>query len=68
MADGGSTDGTRGTLSALAREDARLRWIDNPGRIQARGLKASEAEISTNPPSRSARLRVGERLTESRMS
>ena len=33
--------------------------------IHARGLKASEAEISANPPSRSARLRIGERLTES---
>ena len=42
-----------------------------PKRIQiinARGLKAAEAEISANPPSRSARLRIGERFTESRMS
>jgi 16S rRNA (cytosine1402-N4)-methyltransferase len=36
--------------------------------IHARGLQASEAEIAANPPSRSARLRIGERLTESRMS
>jgi 16S rRNA (cytosine1402-N4)-methyltransferase len=35
--------------------------------IHARGLKASETECSANPPSRSARLRLGERLTESRM-
>jgi 16S rRNA (cytosine1402-N4)-methyltransferase len=30
--------------------------------IGARGFTASEAEISANPPSRSARLRIGERL------
>ena len=36
--------------------------------IRARGLTASEAEISANPPSRSARLRIGERFTESRLS
>jgi succinoglycan biosynthesis protein ExoA len=38
VADGGSTDGTRRVLAELAREDPRMRWIDNPGRIQARGL------------------------------
>lgn len=36
--------------------------------IHARGLTASEAEVSGNPPSRSARLRIGERLMESRRS
>jgi 16S rRNA (cytosine1402-N4)-methyltransferase len=36
--------------------------------IHARGLMASDAEISANPPSRSARLRIGERLPESRLS
>jgi 16S rRNA (cytosine1402-N4)-methyltransferase len=36
--------------------------------IHARGLTATEAEISANPPSRSARLRIGERSTESRLS
>jgi 16S rRNA (cytosine1402-N4)-methyltransferase len=36
--------------------------------IHARGLTASEAELSANPPSRSARLRIGERLMESRRS
>jgi 16S rRNA (cytosine1402-N4)-methyltransferase len=30
--------------------------------ITPRGLTASEAEISSNPPSRSARLRIGERI------
>jgi 16S rRNA (cytosine1402-N4)-methyltransferase len=32
--------------------------------IHAGGLKAGEAECLANPPSRSARLRIGERLTE----
>ena len=35
--------------------------------IHPRGLQASEAETSANPPSRSARLRIGERASESRM-
>jgi len=38
IADGGSTDGTREKLAALARADARLRVVDNPGRIQSRGM------------------------------
>ena len=38
VADGGSTDSTRGILERLAREDARIRLIDNPDRIQAAGL------------------------------
>jgi 16S rRNA (cytosine1402-N4)-methyltransferase len=36
--------------------------------INARGFKPSDAEIAANPPSRSARLRIGERLPDSRMS
>ncbi len=35
--------------------------------IHPRGLQASEAETTANPPSRSARLRIGERSSESRM-
>lgn len=38
VADGGSTDGTREVLERLAREDPRIRVIDNPDRIQAAGL------------------------------
>jgi succinoglycan biosynthesis protein ExoA len=38
VADGGSRDGTRELLAALARSEPRLRVIDNPGRIQARGM------------------------------
>jgi len=38
VADGGSTDGTRDVLARLAREDARIRLVDNPDRIQAAGL------------------------------
>jgi glycosyltransferase involved in cell wall biosynthesis len=38
VADGGSRDGTLEILARLAGEDRRLRVIDNPGRIQARGM------------------------------
>ena len=40
VADGGSSDGTRDLLAGLAREDPRLRIIDNPARLQAPGLNA----------------------------
>jgi succinoglycan biosynthesis protein ExoA len=36
--DGGSTDGTREVLSALAVEDDRVRVLDNPGRTVPRAL------------------------------
>jgi len=38
VADGGSNDGTRGILERLAREDVRIRVLDNPDRLQAAGL------------------------------
>jgi succinoglycan biosynthesis protein ExoA len=38
IADGGSDDGTREVLDALAAQDARVRVIDNPKRIVASGL------------------------------
>src|SRR5579863_184080 len=38
VADGGSTDGTRDIVSAVAARDPRVRLIDNPGRLQAAGL------------------------------
>jgi len=41
VADGMSTDGTRDILTSLAREDPRLRVINNPGRIVATGLNAA---------------------------
>ena len=44
VADGGSRDGTQAILARLAREDARLRVIDNPGRIQAAALNRILAE------------------------
>ncbi|MCA9618950.1 MAG: glycosyltransferase family 2 protein [Myxococcales bacterium] len=40
VADGGSTDRTREILDELAAEDPRVKWIDNPGRIQAAGMNA----------------------------
>lgn len=38
VADGGSTDGTRDILARLAREDPRIRILDNPEGIQAVGM------------------------------
>lgn len=38
LADGGSTDGTRELLAELAREDPRIRVLDNPRRGTASGL------------------------------
>lgn len=43
VADGQSDDGTRERLQALAAADARLRWVDNPGRIVSCGLNAALA-------------------------
>ena len=41
VADGMSDDGTRDILMRLAREDPRLRVIDNPGRYVSTGLNAA---------------------------
>jgi succinoglycan biosynthesis protein ExoA len=41
VADGMSDDGTRAMLDVLAREDPRLRVVDNPGRIVSTGLNAA---------------------------
>jgi len=38
VADGGSRDGTSAILDQLAREEPRLRVVDNPDRLQAPGL------------------------------
>jgi polysaccharide deacetylase family protein (PEP-CTERM system associated) len=38
VADGGSRDGTREILERMAREEPRLRVVDNPDRLQAPGL------------------------------
>ncbi len=46
VADGGSADGTRGLVDSLAREDRRVRVIDNPRRRQAHGLNLA-AGIAT---------------------
>jgi len=35
VADGGSTDATRTIVAGLARNDDRIRWIDNPARLQS---------------------------------
>ncbi|TXG84760.1 MAG: glycosyltransferase family 2 protein [Thermomicrobiales bacterium] len=41
VADGLSTDNTREVLRQMARNDARLRVIDNPGQIVSSGLNAA---------------------------
>ena len=41
IADGLSDDGTRAKISEFARADARVRLIDNPGRIVPTGLNAA---------------------------
>jgi succinoglycan biosynthesis protein ExoA len=38
VADGGSTDRTREIVEELARDDERIRLINNPGKIQSAGL------------------------------
>ncbi|MBI4500123.1 MAG: glycosyltransferase family 2 protein [Gemmatimonadetes bacterium] len=43
VADGLSDDGTRQILECVAREDGRVRIIDNPGRIASTGLNAALA-------------------------
>lgn len=44
VADGGSKDGTRAILERLAKEDPRIRTIDNADRVQAAGLNHVLAE------------------------
>src|SRR5262249_37638191 len=41
VADGMSEDGTRDVLARLARENARVSMVDNPGRIVSTGLNAA---------------------------
>jgi len=43
VADGMSTDATRGILARLAAEDARICVIDNPDRLQAAGMNRTIA-------------------------
>jgi len=44
VADGMSDDGTRNILSKLAKENSRLRIIDNPGHIVSTGLNTAIGE------------------------
>jgi glycosyltransferase involved in cell wall biosynthesis len=44
VADGRSTDGTRGLAEQMARENPRLRVVDNPGGIVSMGLNRALAE------------------------
>ena len=44
VADGRSEDGTRDLIAQAARSDARIRMVDNPGRIVPTGLNAALRE------------------------
>jgi succinoglycan biosynthesis protein ExoA len=50
VADGGSSDDTRDIVRAIARQDARVRLIDNPGRLQSVGLNLAVAAIAGDRP------------------
>lgn len=43
VADGGSRDATRAIVAGLARQDPRLRLVDNPLRLQAAGINRAVA-------------------------
>jgi glycosyltransferase involved in cell wall biosynthesis len=45
VADGRSTDGTRGVVEGFARGDSRVHLVDNPGGIVATGLNAALREV-----------------------
>lgn len=49
LADGGSTDRTREILDDVASRNPRVRWVDNPARLQGPGLNralaASKGEV-----------------------
>ncbi|MEY4984570.1 MAG: hypothetical protein RIR62_2836 [Pseudomonadota bacterium] len=43
VADGGSTDATRGIVQALSRRDPRVTLVENPARLQAAGINRAVA-------------------------
>jgi succinoglycan biosynthesis protein ExoA len=43
VADGGSTDGTREAVERIARDEPRVRLVDNPDRIQSAGVNRAVA-------------------------
>lgn len=43
VADGGSTDGSRAVVEALARDHPRLTLLDNPARLQSAGINRAVA-------------------------
>lgn len=46
VTDGGSSDGTREIVEAMAAHDPRIRLIDNPARLQAAGFNLAAAQAS----------------------
>lgn len=55
VADGGSSDGTQDIVRDLARQDPRIRLVDNPARIQSAGINAA---VALADPASTAILRV----------
>lgn len=47
VADGGSTDGTRGIVRAVAKSEPRVVLLDNPDRIQSAGINRAVARFGT---------------------
>jgi succinoglycan biosynthesis protein ExoA len=45
VADGGSTDGTREIVSAIAAGDLRVRMLDNPDRLQSAGVNRAASQF-----------------------
>lgn len=47
VADGGSTDGTRAMVAAIARSEPRVVLLDNPKRIQSAGINRAVARFGS---------------------
>ena len=50
VADGGSTDGTRGIVRDIAARDARVRLVPNPGKLQSAGVNLAARMTSDDRP------------------
>ena len=48
VADGGSTDGTQDIVARAAQDDARVRLMDNPKRIQSTGVNLAVQEFGAD--------------------
>jgi succinoglycan biosynthesis protein ExoA len=50
VADGGSTDRTREIVTGIAVDDARVRLLDNPARLQSAGLNLAVKTLAGDRP------------------